>query len=250
MTMNILLLVFVFVCLIVSAVDDVRSCKKLVLQDITESVRLKYYRLSIFLGFFPLTIVAIIYVIFSDVSFADIGLCWFNPPPIGWFSIVVYIVCALAFLLFLYQTVMGIISQEYREKAKEQIEQSLKKASHYDLVINKLVLPQTKKEKVWFSFVSLNAGIGEEIICRGLIMFLLQSIFPFLNFFTAGIVSCLVFAVIHSYQGFLGMIKTGLAGFMFLSLFYTTGTLIPVIILHFFVDFSSTFINSSEKEQL
>ena len=241
MTSKIILLTLIIMYQLLLSIYDYRSCMKLKVQDITEALRVKIYRLTVVDGVFPVLLIAI-FSFFSDFTMKDIGLRGLSPIPIGWLPIVTYIIAGVAFLLFLYQTIMCIMSREYQIKAGEQLASSEQKGSHYDMVLNKIAMPRTKKEKFWYSLVSLTAGICEEIVGRGCILFLLQSIFPELGFLFAGIISCVLFALMHAYQGILGIIKTGIVGGFFVLLYYVTGSLIPGMILHFLLDFSSTFL--------
>ena len=58
----------------------------------------------------------------------------------------------------------------------------------------------------------------------------------------------------HSYQGFSGIIRTGLTGLLFGALYISTGSLILPMILHFLVDFSANFIfkpvNEMQEERI
>lgn len=244
--MKIALLIFIVIFQLVLAIYDYLSCKKMIVDDINEKQRTKFYTFGIIEGCFTLIIV-LIFILLSYFSFSDIGLRSFDFQSIGWINIVTCILYGLLLLIFVYQMVMGIFSKQYRDKVKEINDASVKKGNHYNVVINKLILPRTKKEKTLYSFVSLTVGFSEEIVCRGLIVFLLQSTFPGLGFIVAGLISSVLFAMMHMYQWILGTIKTGIFGFMFFMIYYVTGSLILGIILHVIVDLSSTFILEKEK---
>ena len=47
--------------------------------------------------------------------------------------------------------------------------------------------------------------------------------------------------------GLFGIIKTGISGLFFAVIYISTNSIIPGIVLHFFMDFSSAFILKAEK---
>lgn len=232
--------------MIFSSVIGYRQCNKMKSEDITEPARLKFYVQTIIDAFIPL-IMIIVFLFISGHTFADIGIRPLNLKPAGWLTILTYILNGTLLLLILYQTIMLLFFADYKAKIKETIKQAEGKGKHYDIIIYKLMLPRTKREKQYFSFLSLTAGISEELIYRGTTMFLLLNIFSSLNFLIAGIISSLIFGFMHIYQGFIGIIKAGFSGAIFLLLYYTTDSLIPGIILHFLVDVSSAFLVPTEK---
>ena len=109
------------------------------------------------------------------------------------------------------------------------------------------VLPRTKKEKYLFSLLALSAGICEEIIFRGFLVFLVLAIFPSVPIYLVILISTLIFGIAHAYQGLQGVISTGLLAVMFMCLFLVTDCLIFPMLLHFIIDFSATFILSEKS---
>lgn len=93
------------------------------------------------------------------------------------------------------------------------------------------VLPETPAETAVFSLlVAPTAGIGEEIVYRG---FLLGQLWGFTdNAWLAAGVSSLVFGLLHIYQGWWGVVRTGMIGLVFATGLIMTGSLIPSIIAH------------------
>ncbi|MFZ0523410.1 MAG: CPBP family intramembrane glutamic endopeptidase, partial [Candidatus Acidiferrales bacterium] len=94
------------------------------------------------------------------------------------------------------------------------------------------ILPLTSAERIWWIFVSLTAGITEEILYRG---FLIHYFFsaPFhAAFAVAVIVSCVIFGAGHLYQGIAGVIFSAILGLIFSAIFLMTGNLLLPMILH------------------
>ena len=109
------------------------------------------------------------------------------------------------------------------------------------------LLPRTKKEKRLWSLISITAGTCEKIIYRGFLVFLLQTIFPGISIILIILITFAAFGIAHLYQGLQGIIGTGVMGVLFVSLFLVTGSLVLPMLLHFIIDFSSTFVLSEKN---
>jgi membrane protease YdiL (CAAX protease family) len=103
-------------------------------------------------------------------------------------------------------------------------------------------MPRTPREKRVFTFVSLSAGICEEITTRGVWFLVLQSLLPEVPLLFIPLIAGALFGACHSYQGLTGTLRTGLIGIGFGYLYLATGSLIPGILLHFLVDFNGRFL--------
>lgn len=95
------------------------------------------------------------------------------------------------------------------------------------------LLPRTGREKRVFALLSVAAGVGEEVAYRGYAVPVLAV--------AVGVpwsvaITSAVFGVLHSYQGPLGMIRTGVMGAVLAGGFLMSGSLLPVIIGHALVD--------------
>jgi membrane protease YdiL (CAAX protease family) len=66
---------------------------------------------------------------------------------------------------------------------------------------------------------------------------LLWYIGSFTNIVVAGVISTVLFAVAHSYQGKEGVGKSGVAGAVLLAVYWISGSLWPAIALHVIQDF-------------
>jgi membrane protease YdiL (CAAX protease family) len=95
------------------------------------------------------------------------------------------------------------------------------------------MLPHTKSDLTWFIALSVTAGICEELVFRGYLLWAAQSL---LGFWPAVAVSCLVFAFAHAYQGVGGIVKTGLIGAIFMVVVLGLGSLVPAMVAHALVD--------------
>lgn len=99
------------------------------------------------------------------------------------------------------------------------------------------LLPRTGTERATFGLVSLSAGLGEEVVYRGYLIVVLGSLFS--DVWWAAAVSSMAFAVLHAYQGTVGIVRSGVLGFVFAAAFISGGSLWPLIIVHTGVDLVS-----------
>jgi membrane protease YdiL (CAAX protease family) len=102
------------------------------------------------------------------------------------------------------------------------------------------LLPRTAREKLIFSLLSLSAGIGEELAFRGFAI-------PVLTLLTgsawgAAVLSSGAFGLLHGYQGWLGVFRTGAMGFLLAASLILSDSLWPAIIAHAALDLVSGLI--------
>jgi membrane protease YdiL (CAAX protease family) len=98
------------------------------------------------------------------------------------------------------------------------------------------LLPVTAEERRLFTAVALTAGITEEVVFRGFLLVYLTDVFPGMPVSSAMVVSAALFGLAHSYQGGLGVLLTGLAGYWLAGLYVLTGSLLVPIVVHALVD--------------
>lgn len=243
--MNIILLVLLIVYQTVVAITDMHDIKKYKCVNIAEKTRIDFYKESIIWGWIPVLII-LLFSAFTSMSLQDMGLRKIELSPYLVLNGLVFGIAGVIILLLLYQMIMYFVSDEFRKKSVIELENKKNSDNHYDNIVLNLLIPYTIKEKNLFFFVSLTAGICEEIFIRGCMIFLLQDIFPNFNIAVVVMISSIVFGLFHCYQGVYGIIKTGLIGIFFAGLYIATDSLIPGMILHFFMDFSSAFIVKKE----
>jgi membrane protease YdiL (CAAX protease family) len=95
------------------------------------------------------------------------------------------------------------------------------------------VLPHTRTELHWFGGVSLTAGFCEEFLYRGYLVWVFS---PWLGWWGAAGLSLLFFAVAHAYQGWDGVLRTGMVGALLTLVVAIFGSLWPAIALHALID--------------
>ncbi|MDH5546575.1 MAG: CPBP family intramembrane metalloprotease [Gammaproteobacteria bacterium] len=96
--------------------------------------------------------------------------------------------------------------------------------------------PTNDREMQWFVWVSLTAGICEELIYRGYMMWYFTSMSdPWI----ALLITSVLFGLNHVYQGVQGVLRTAAAGAVLAYVFLLTDSLLIPMLLHAVVDFYS-----------
>jgi membrane protease YdiL (CAAX protease family) len=95
------------------------------------------------------------------------------------------------------------------------------------------MLPHTAADKRQFHLVSLSAGICEELLYRGYLLWYLSR---WLDVIPAVAVSSVIFGVGHAYQGAKGILQTGLVGVVMALIYLSSGSLWPAIAVHAIID--------------
>jgi uncharacterized protein len=96
------------------------------------------------------------------------------------------------------------------------------------------VLPHTRTEMYWWGGASLTAGFCEEFLYRGYFVWALS---PWLGWWGAAALSLSFFAIGHLYQGWNGVLRTGMVGAIFTLVVALFGSLWPAVALHALIDF-------------
>ena len=96
--------------------------------------------------------------------------------------------------------------------------------------------PSSNDEQRVFMWLSLTAGLCEEMLYRGFLQYVLTGI---LGVWPALVLAALIFGLGHVYQGGEGILKTGGVGLLFGLLAMFSGSLYTGMILHAAVDLTS-----------
>ena len=100
----------------------------------------------------------------------------------------------------------------------------------------RMILPVTVREARVFGGVAITAGICEEVLYRGYLLWYLQSLGLGRGAVAVAIVA---FGLAHVFQGIRGMVGTGVMGAVFMGLYLLTGSLVAPIVLHATVDLAN-----------
>ncbi len=96
------------------------------------------------------------------------------------------------------------------------------------------LMPRTGRERAAFAGLSFAAGTGEEVAYRGYVIVALVA--TGLSPVLAAVGSSVAFGYLHAYQGRIGVVRTGLLGFILAVSFLATGSLWPAMIAHVTID--------------
>ena len=232
-----LLIIIIYISVFVTVVF--RRVGKSQYVPVTEKVKCgTYYHLIC--GLWGGVLAVLIMSFSAELSLEDIGLRQIRFNYGFLFSAVTLSLGGLLFIFSFYQMITLLVSTKHKEAAEKQY------GNH---VVLSGILPRSKKEKRLFSFLSLSAGVCEEIIFRGFLLYLIYAIFPDIPLLLVILITSLLFGISHFYQRLQGVIGTAVFGVFFMCLFLVTDSLILPMLLHFFYDFSITF-TLSEKQTL
>lgn len=183
------------------------------------AVRLQTYRLGVIVPWSLTILVALVWFQRGRLA-PDIGL-GFEPNLRFWTS------AAIVAMIMAYASWQRLTIHDDAEAKKEVMEQ---------LGSVEALLPRTPFELQWFFGVSITAGICEEFLYRGFLMWYLEQL---TGPVAAVVISSLLFGIGHAYQGSRGMIQTGLVGLALALLYVFSGSLWLPILLHAFIDINS-----------
>jgi len=176
-------------------------------------IRIGDYKETIF-WLWLLCIITIVIWISNDRSFNELRLD-FSFSWVVLISILLFVITPFIFVL-LFRSIKNDDKQRAAIKDK------------FDNVAAGEFLPRSKKEFKWFVFLSITAGICEEILFRGYLIWYFES---FGNTIIAIVLSSILFGAAHLYQGIKGFIRAGSFGFILaLILVWTDSLLIPIYI--------------------
>jgi hypothetical protein len=139
----------------------------------------------------------------------------------------------LRFALGVVLTVLGIVVllmqvREVKSATQEQLDGIRKRFGKLSLII-----PHNGNELARFYGLSITAGIVEEILWRGFLIWYLDQFMPL---WAAALVSTIGFGLAHAYQGLAHLPQLTAVGAAFAGLYLLTGSIWLPVILHAAVD--------------
>lgn len=210
-----------------------------------QNARLQFYKNSI-LGLWIPTVFILLLVIFTQLTLKDIGLTVPNINTYILGPLVTYSVFAVV-LLYFFGLLYYSIGYYFSDTVKRRMKQVKKK--EWENVDFSEILPVTNSEKRIWNYVSLTAGITEEIIYRGFLIFALSYLFPNFSVWFIIIFSSLLFGLAHTYQGFVtGVVRTTVIGIIFSIFYIGIGSILPLIVFHFLIDYVAKLGELNEQK--
>jgi membrane protease YdiL (CAAX protease family) len=100
------------------------------------------------------------------------------------------------------------------------------------------ITPNTPEEFALFMLMSLSAGVWEELVYRG---FLVWFLVPLTGVVGAIVISALIFGLAHIYQGARGFVASTVLGLIFAALYLFTASLWWLMVVHAAIDMAGGF---------
>jgi CAAX protease family protein len=97
----------------------------------------------------------------------------------------------------------------------------------------RFLVPHTRSELGPFVWVSITAGVCEELLYRGYLIWYFSHVLPW---WAAAIVAALAFGIGHAYQGTRGVVITTLLGAFLAAVYFLTGSLYASMLIHALMD--------------
>ena len=183
------------------------------------NVRLWLYRQGIAIQWM-LTAVCLALWIGQHRSWAMLGVV----PRFTWGLIGVTVGFAIVVIYILAQRKKAIADEETMARLRHQMR-------HLERM-----LPHSLEDLKWFNRLSITAGICEELLYRG---FLIWYVNTWVGVIPASLVASVVFGFGHSYQGPRGIVLTTLVGVFMSAVYLLTGSLYASMVIHALMDLYS-----------
>ena len=102
------------------------------------------------------------------------------------------------------------------------------------------LMPVTRREKGLYAGLSICAGFGEELAFRG---YAIPAVMVAGGSAPVALaLTSVSFAILHSYQGVLGVVRTGVVGVIMGAVFLHTGSVWPAVAGHVLIDLAVGFV--------
>src|SRR5690349_11888738 len=158
-----------------------------------------------------------------------------NARPWAWLGVIpvfTYAALGIAIGVALIVVLMAVRSRGADREA--MIERARARLAHVEAM-----LPHTLRELRLFTALSITAGLCEELLFRGFMIWYLQH---FMGLIPAAIVSSVLFGFGHLYQGLKGVLQTGLVGAFMATIYLLSGSLVLPMLIHALMDIYAGFV--------
>ena len=112
------------------------------------------------------------------------------------------------------------------------------------------LLPQSRRERLSFIFLCITAGICEEILFRGMPMYLLHNQISGITMAEIVVVTSVVFGAAHAYQGWRGILAAAVFGAVLMFGYAQIGTLWVLIIIHTIIDLRALLLPANSTAEI
>lgn len=212
-----------------------------------EPARLRHYRSWTLQGCTSAILAVALVLALPGVGLADIGARWPSWPSGGSVAssavrgmiagvLLMIVVVALAMLVRRWRSRRAAASAPTAAAVSDESEAPAAETRGQMAAVLPM-LPRTAAGRRGWAMLSLSAGVTEEITYRGLLLLTLAVVLPS-DAPTALLVTvaAVSFGLAHWYQGWTGIVSTGIFGALMSGLFLVTGSLLLPMVLHTLVD--------------
>jgi membrane protease YdiL (CAAX protease family) len=200
------------------------------LRDDPDARRSFYVRLLI-LEWGLAVLALVVWLATPGVDAGQVGLRWPQQWPGPVTGLVVLLV--LAFVVVSTRALRGGALLEAADPVRRRGEgRHSEPAGHATLAL----LPRTAGERRLFTVVGITAGVCEEWLYRGFFLAVVAALAGGLPTGVLVVVAALAFGLAHAYQGWAGVLTTGLLGGVMAALYLQTGSLLLPVLLHALID--------------
>lgn len=105
-----------------------------------------------------------------------------------------------------------------------------------------VLLPRSASERRWYGVVAVTAGVTEEVFYRAFALTVLTTLLPGGRWAALG-AAAVVFGAAHAYQGWAGVLTTGVLALVLGYLYLGTGSLLPGMALHVLIDLRALLLS-------
>lgn len=115
-----------------------------------------------------------------------------------------------------------------------------------------VMLPHTPEEYRRFMGLGITAGVCEEILYRGYMIWYLSG---WMDLLPAAAVSAVIFGAGHAYQGMKGVLQTGILGAFLAAVYLVSGSIYACMLIHVLMDLHSghlmmkAYVRRTEQER-
>ncbi len=196
------------------------------------NARSPYYLSFIAWHWIP-TVILLLFVASGSPEFTDIGL---TLPVLDtgllpiWITYIVLAVASLLLLLAIYQWLAPKTDPRYRKIIRQ-----IQPARDLDMLP-----PETPKEKRLAICLSLSAAVCEELLYRGLLIFILTALSPAINVYECIATAGVIYGIARTYRGVSDIIKTTAYGILLSALYMSVGSVLPGMLWHLMIQLGAT----------
>ena len=204
--------------------------------------RLSYYRQLLLELWIP-TVAVLGWMLAFGVSPRTIGLGWLRLETVLLSRSLSLAVVALAVVLIVYG-VCDLLRLRRSSSYRASVNEKLRSAAVPSYV--GAIMPATPSQRRLYGVVAVSAGVCEEILYRGFVVYVLATGVPALGIWGSVLVSSALFALGHLYQGPSGMIRTFVIGLILCLIYLSSGTLLLGMLIHTLIDAVGAVLHPSD----